>query len=200
MSWGDYGGLVAANAPPAPEFFARRVLKNYGDMTTSEFQSHLIKLDTTFRGDRALNSGNCRKTRTSLCTCRAGPSCSSASRRPVASGEPAGVAPSPTSDDRLRHQRERRELLVVQPRGPPEAATGLFRGLRSKLATSEGPSSSTETAAMVARDVGLDKFVMVLCCDPRSSATSFVTRGLCSWTSFRSAAATSAPKAGEWTR
>ena len=33
------------------------------------------------------------------------------------------------------------------------------------------------------------------CCDPRSSATSCVTRGLCSWTSFRSAAATSAPKA-----
>ena len=42
--------------------------------------------------------------------------------------KPAGVAPSPTSDDRLRHQREHRELLVVQPRGPPEAATGLFRG------------------------------------------------------------------------
>ena len=26
-------------------------------MTTSEFQSHLIKLDTTFRGDKALNTG-----------------------------------------------------------------------------------------------------------------------------------------------
>ena len=26
-------------------------------MTTSEFQSYLIKLDTTFQGDRALNSG-----------------------------------------------------------------------------------------------------------------------------------------------
>ena len=51
--------------------------------------------------------------------------------RPVANGEPAGVAPSPTSADRLRHQREHRELLVVQPRGPPEAATGLFRGLRA---------------------------------------------------------------------
>ena len=42
---------------PAPEFSPRRVLKNYGDMTTSEFQSHLIKLDTTFRGDKALNTG-----------------------------------------------------------------------------------------------------------------------------------------------
>ena len=59
-----YGGtrfveddLVAANEPPAPEFSPRRVLKNYGDMTTSEFQSHLIKLDTTFRGDKALNTG-----------------------------------------------------------------------------------------------------------------------------------------------
>ena len=57
MSRGDYDGLVAANAPPAPQFSPRRVLKNYGDMTTSEFQSHLIKLDRTFRGDRALNSG-----------------------------------------------------------------------------------------------------------------------------------------------
>ena len=57
MSRGDYDGLVAANEPPAPEFSPRRVLKNYGDMTTSEFQSHLIKLDTTFRGDKALNTG-----------------------------------------------------------------------------------------------------------------------------------------------
>ena len=37
----------------------------------------------------------------------------------------------PTSDDRLRHQREHRELLVVQPRGPPEAVTGLFQGVRA---------------------------------------------------------------------
>ena len=43
------------------------------------------------------------------------------------------MSPSPTSDDRLRHQREHRELLVVQPQGPPEAATGLFRGLRASL-------------------------------------------------------------------
>ena len=57
MSRGEYDGLVAANEPPAPEFSPRRVLKNYGDMTTSEFQSHLIKLDTTFRGDKALNTG-----------------------------------------------------------------------------------------------------------------------------------------------
>ena len=57
ISRGDYDGLVAANEPPAPEFSPRRVLKNYGDMTTSEFQSHLIKLDTTFRGDKALNTG-----------------------------------------------------------------------------------------------------------------------------------------------
>ena len=55
MSRGEYDGLVAA--PPAPEFSPRRVLKNYDDMTTSEFQSHLIKLDTTFRGDKALNTG-----------------------------------------------------------------------------------------------------------------------------------------------
>ena len=40
MSRGEYDGLVAANEPPAPEFSPRRVLKNYGDMTTSEFQSH----------------------------------------------------------------------------------------------------------------------------------------------------------------
>ena len=39
MSRGEYDGLVAA--PPAPEFS----------------QSHLIKLDTTFRGDKALNTG-----------------------------------------------------------------------------------------------------------------------------------------------
>ena len=56
MSRGEYDGLVAANEP-SPEFSPRRVLKNYGDMTTSEFQSHLIKLDTTFRGDKALNTG-----------------------------------------------------------------------------------------------------------------------------------------------
>ena len=55
MSRGEYDGLVAA--PPAPEFSPRRVLKNYGNMTTSEFQSHLIKLDTTFQGDKALNTG-----------------------------------------------------------------------------------------------------------------------------------------------
>ena len=46
MSRGE-DGLVAANEPPAPEFSPRRVLKNYGDMTTSEFQSHLIKLEAT---------------------------------------------------------------------------------------------------------------------------------------------------------
>ena len=56
MSRGEYDGLVAANEPP-PEFSPQRVLKNYGDMTTSEVQSHLIKLDTTFRGDKALNTG-----------------------------------------------------------------------------------------------------------------------------------------------
>ena len=55
MSRGENDGRVAA--PPAPEFSPRRVLKNYDDMTTSEFQSHLIKLDTTFRGDKALNTG-----------------------------------------------------------------------------------------------------------------------------------------------
>ena len=52
MSRGEYDSLVAANEPPAPES-PRRVLKNYGDMTTSKFQSHLIKL----RGDKALNTG-----------------------------------------------------------------------------------------------------------------------------------------------
>ena len=52
MSRGEYDGLAAP-----PEFSPQRVLKNYGDMTTSEFQSHLIKLDTTFRGDKALNTG-----------------------------------------------------------------------------------------------------------------------------------------------
>ena len=55
MSRGEYDGLAANE--PSPEFSPRRVLKNYGDMTTSEFQSHLIKLDTTFRGDKALNTG-----------------------------------------------------------------------------------------------------------------------------------------------
>ena len=85
----------------------------------------------------------------------------------VFSREPAGVAPSPTSDDRLRHQREHRELLVVQPRGPPEAAAGLFRAYgqahdeRSTLIF-YGDSGKGKTplasclAAMVARDAGLD--------------------------------------------
>ena len=133
MSRNDYDGLVAANAPLAPEFSPRRVLKNYGDMTTSEFQSHLIKLDTTFRGDRALNSGK---------------------RLPKNEDEfvhlqsRALLQLRKQVDDQLqvesllvsRHRqllmtdfvinREHRELLVVQPRGPPEAATGLFQGLR----------------------------------------------------------------------
>ena len=77
MSRGEYDGLVAANEPPAPEFSPRRVLKNYGDMTTSEFQSHLIKLDTTFQGDKALNTG--KRPPNTEDEFVHGPSCSSAS-------------------------------------------------------------------------------------------------------------------------
>ena len=156
-------------------------LTNYGDMTTSEFQSHLIKLDTTFRGDMRLQSRALLR----ACWCRAA---------------------SPTSDDRLCHQQEHRELLVVQPRGPPEAATGLFQGLRASLderrtlifyrdsGKGKTPLASC-LAAMVARDVGLDEFVMVSSPDMLRSA---VERNLLrDERGFRSAAATSAPKAGE---
>ena len=100
MSRGDYDGLVAANEPPAPEFSPRRVLKNYGDMTTSEFQSHLIKLDTTFRGDKALNTGK-RPPNTEDEFVHLQSRALQLRKQPVANGEPAGVAPSPTSDDRL---------------------------------------------------------------------------------------------------
>ena len=133
MSRGEYDGLVAANEPP-PQFSPRRVLKNYSDMTTSEFQSHLIKLDTTFRGDKALNTGK-RPPNTEdefvHLQSRALMQLRKQLQDDQLQTESLLVSPSPTSDDRLRHQREHRELLVVQPRGPPEAATGLFRGLRA---------------------------------------------------------------------
>ena len=79
---------------------------------------------------------------------------------------------------------------------------GLLRGLR-RARRAENPDllrRQSCLAAVVARKMGLDKFVMVSspCCDPRWSATSCETSGLCSWTSFRAAAA-SAPRAGEWT-
>ena len=138
MSRGEYDGLVTANEPP-PEFSPRRVLKNYGDMTTSEFQSHLIKLDTTFRGDiKALNTGK-RPPNTEdefvHLQSRALMQLRKQLQDDQLQTETAGVAPSPTSDDRLRHQREHRELLVVQPRAPPEAGTRRT----GKLTTSEGP-------------------------------------------------------------
>ena len=179
MSRGDYDGLVAANEPPPPS--PRRVLKNYGDMTTSEFQSHLIKLDTTFQGDKALNTGK-RPPNTedefvhlqSRALCLAAPQATPG--RPVANGEPAGVAPSPTSDDRLRHQREHRELLVVQPRKQPlDFFKAQARDERRSLIF-YGDSGNGKTplasclAAMVARDVGLDKFVMVSSPDMLRSA------------------------------
>ena len=63
-----------------------------------------------------------------------------------------GLESSPTSAGRLRHQREHRELLVVQPRGPPEG-------------------SSTETAARgKLRDAGLDEFVIMSSPDMLRSA------------------------------
>lgn len=54
MSWEDYNKFRGAEAPT---FSPRQVLRNYDEMTPSEFQSHVIKLDTRFRGDRALNQG-----------------------------------------------------------------------------------------------------------------------------------------------
>ena len=90
------------------------------------------------------------------------------------------------------HQKQPLDFFEAYGRARDKRRTLIFYGDSSKGKT---PLASC-LAAMVARDAGLDEFVMV----SRSSATSCVTRGLCSWTSFRSAAATSAPKAGEWTR
>ena len=149
-------------------------------MTMSEFQSHLIKLDTTFRGDKALNTGKRPPNTEDEFVHLQSRALLQLRGRPVASGEPAGVAPSPTSDDRLRHQREHRELLVVQPRGPPEAATFFeaYGQARDEQRTfifcrnsgkGKTPLASC-LAAMVARDVGLDKFVMVSSPDMLRSA------------------------------
>ena len=46
MSRGEYDGLVAANEPP-PEFSPRRVLKNYGDMTTAISSSSIRPSEAT---------------------------------------------------------------------------------------------------------------------------------------------------------
>ena len=54
MSWEDYNKFRGAEAPT---FSPRQVLRNYDEMTPSKFQSYVIKLDTRFRGDRTLNQG-----------------------------------------------------------------------------------------------------------------------------------------------
>ena len=238
MSRGDYDGLVA-NEPPAPEFSPRRVLKNYGDMTTSEFQSHLIKLDTTFRGDKAL---------TSSCICRAGPSCSRfikangrfiqpkqpvnhfIARRPFNGGQwmfyeaklvihfIAGdhfILRKQLQDDQLQTESllvSRHRQLLMTDFVINESTVNCWwynPEVHQKHLIFHGDSGKGNTplasclAAMVARDVGLDEFVMVSSPDMlRSAVERSLLRDeiLCSWTSFRSAAATSAPKAGEWTR
>ena len=101
-------------------------------MTTSEFQSHLIKLDTTFRGDKALNTGK---------------------RPPNTEDEFVHLQSralmqlrKQLQDDQLQTESllvsRHRQLLMTDfvinestvncwwynPRGPPEAATQLFPG------------------------------------------------------------------------
>ena len=141
---GKYDGLVAANEPLAPEFSPQRVLKNYDDMTTSEFQSHLIKLDTTFRGDKALNTGK------------------------------------PNTEDFVInestvncwwynpevHQKQLLDFFKAYGRACDERRTLIFYGDSGKGKT---PLASC-LAAMVARDVGLDEFVMVSSPDMLRSA------------------------------
>ena len=102
-------------------------------MTTSKFQSHLIKLDTTFRGDKALDTGK---------------------RPPNTEDEFVHLQSrallqlrKQLQDDQLQTESllvsRHRQLLMTDfvikstvncwwyNRGPPEAATGLFRGLRA---------------------------------------------------------------------
>ena len=161
MSRHDYDALVAANAPPTPQFSPRRVLKNYSDMTTSEFQSHLIKLDTTFRGDRALKSGK---------------------RLPKNKDELVHLQSrallqlrKQVQDDQLQVESllvsRHRQLLMTDfvinestvnffeayGQAHDERRTLIFYGDSGK---GETPLASC-LAAMVARDVGLDEFVMV---------------------------------------
>ena len=185
MSRGEYDGLVAANEPPAPEFSPRRVLKNYGDMTTSEFQSHLIKLDTTFRGDKALNTGK---------------------RPPNTEDEFVHLQSrallqlrKQLQDDQLQtesllvsrhrqllmtdfvinestvncwwynpevHQKQSLDFFEAYGRARDERRTLIFYGDSGKGKT---PLASC-LAAMVARDVGLDEFVMVSSPDMLRSA------------------------------
>ena len=54
MTRSEYDAIVGTKAV---EFSPRRVLKKYEEMTLAEFQSHIIKLDTIYRGDKALNTG-----------------------------------------------------------------------------------------------------------------------------------------------
>ena len=68
MSRGDYDGLVAANEPPAPKF-SPRVLKNYSNMTTSEFS--LIKLDTHLQSRALLQLSRTTSCKWRACWCRA---------------------------------------------------------------------------------------------------------------------------------
>ena len=185
MSRGEYDGLVAANEPPAPEFSPRRVLKNYGDMTTSEFQSHLIKLDTTFRGDKALNTGK---------------------RPPNTEDEFVHLQSralmqlrKQLQDDQLQtesllvsrhrqllmtdfvinestvncwwynpevHQKQPLDFFEAYGRAHDERRTLIFYGDSGKGKT---PLASC-LAAMVARDAGLDEFVMVSSPDMLRSA------------------------------
>ena len=54
MTRSEYDAIVGTKAV---KFSPRRVLKKYEEMTLAEFQSHIIKLDTIYRGDKALNTG-----------------------------------------------------------------------------------------------------------------------------------------------
>ena len=59
IAWGDHASHESGRLRRpcrSKRTSGARVLKNYGKMTTSEFHSHPIKLDTTFQGDKALNT------------------------------------------------------------------------------------------------------------------------------------------------
>ena len=111
-------------------------------------------------------------------------------------------------DDQLQTEsllvsRHRQLLMTDFVINKSEAATGLFQGLRASLRQAkdldllrQGENSLASClAAMVARNVvwTSSSWSSPDMLDPRSSATSCATRGLCSWTALE-------PKAGKWTR
>ena len=169
MSRGDYDGLVAANEPPAPS-------KNYGDMTTSEFQSHLIKLDTTFRGDKALNTGK-RPPNTEDEFVRLQSRALLQLRKQLQDDQLQTESLLVSRHRQLLmtdfvinestvncwwynpevHQKQPLDFFKAYGRARDERRTLIFYGDSGKGKT---PLASCQ-AAVVARDVGLDEFVMV---------------------------------------